>query len=298
MRLTLLLVLLLLPTASWAQEAGESTEEAPADEAPADEAPAGEAPAVDDEAAKLLKALTTDSLGRPYPNPEILKITRRWRTGGYVMTGTGAAMLVGGLTAGSALARNSDPDQIGETLNSDNPFANAPPPGAILVGGLFGGGGVLLLTGVPLLSSGEFATKQLLRTIKGAEKVPRTIANELDYWRAYMDLQYGQGTSIGGGFTVAFGVLSMVAVGALVGTDRYKPEFWTIPVGLFAGGGAMLGVGLATTKKAKDSMEAIRDEKDPLRQAPTLSLRIQGSSPTLWVDGERTVIGWSFSATF
>jgi hypothetical protein len=333
MRCLVLLLLLLLPTAAWAQEgdapagdapADEAPEDGPADEAPAEEAPAkqapsGEAPAdepaaeaadepapsdepaetVDNtEAQKILDAMAQDSLGRPFPHPDVLRVTKRWRAGGYALTGAGAALLVGGLTGGSALARNADLDAIADRVDSDNPFANPPPPGAILVGGLVGGGGALLLTGVPLLSSGEFATRQLLRTIKGAEKVPRTTANEIDYWQACMDAQYAQGTSIGGGFLVAFGVLSTVAVGALVGTDRYQPEFWLIPVGVYAAGGTMLAVGLATTKKARARMEAVRDATDPLRQAPSLSMRMQSFGPLVDVRDGQTTLGWSLSATF
>jgi len=202
-----------------------------------------------------------DDLGRPFPDPLILRRARGWTGAGVVLSGAGAGLVLTGLTLGSALAR-------GEI---------APVPGAGgIVGGIFGFGLGLAVAGVPLLAAGPFTVRQLQRTIRGAEKVPRTVANESRYWRAYLTRQYALAFQVAGGGAVLLGVLSSVAVGVLVGTERYDPAYWGIVAGGFGGGAVLIIGGLALSKRAVAAMEAVRDEVDPLRQdAPeSSSLRV------------------------
>ena len=70
--------------------------------------------------------------------------------------------------------------------------------GAVL-GVTFGLGAGLLGLGIPIASTGTFTTKQMNRTIKGAEKVPRTVANETRYWDYYGQRQAGQALTVSGG---------------------------------------------------------------------------------------------------
>jgi len=204
-----------------------------------------------------------------------------------VLTVAGGALVLSGLTVGSALARG----QLLATPGSTE--------GTIT---LFAAGAALGLVGVPILSSGTFTTKQLLRTIKGAEKVPRTVANEQRYWDAYLQRQFGQALTIGGGADLLLGVLGLVVVGATVGTDFYKDWYWAVAASPFALGAAMIAGGISLQRSADKKMEAVRDEVDPLRQksgaggAGSFRPGLPSLSMAWSSDGSpRVVAGWGFS---
>ena len=162
---------------------------------------------------------------------------------------------------------------------------------------LLGGGVVFGFLGVPTLSAGLYMNKQLRRTIKGAEKVPRTVANEERFWNAYLGKMFAQTLMVAGGGSILLGTLGMVAVGALVATDRYDPLYWLIPAGLFVGGGVMLGGGLALNKQSKERMEDVFDEVDPMRQkqASVFSLGPSVSVTRHGQDELRAAFGWAFA---
>jgi hypothetical protein len=169
----------------------------------------------------------------------------------------GAALLVTGMTLLTSGARGEIVLPMGASQG---------------LSGMMSGGAGMAFIGIPLLSAGPYTTKQLLRTIKGAEKVPRTVANEQAYWDAYLRRQYAQAITVSGGGSILLGVLTLAAVGALVGTELYKPEYWLSSIGPFAGGAALLASGIAATKDADARMEAVRNAVDPMRQpAPGLA---------------------------
>ena len=241
-----------------------------------------------------------DSLGRPFPDPLLLRRSRTWTGVGVTMTGFGTAMVISGLFIGSAFARGEIvaprlelTDPIGQRLG-DNAGAIIP----IVV--LLGGGLVLDVVGIPMLSAGMFMNKQLRRTIKGAEKVPRTVANEEAYWNAYATRMYAQAMMISGGGAVIMGVLGLVATGALIGTERYDPLLW-LAVGIpFAAGAVFIAGGIYLARHADSKMEAVRDAVDPLRQGRALLMLVPTPSVTRIsrADGRdetRTTLNWSFA---
>ena len=203
-----------------------------------------------------------DDLGRPFPDPRLLNRARGWTVGGIAMSAVGGGLVVGGLFLGSSIARGEL--QLGSSQRT----------GALL-GSTFGVGAVLLAAGIPTLSAGTFTTAQLNRTIKGAEKVPRTVANEGRYWNAGLERQFGQALTVSGGGTVLMGVVSTAAVVALVGTEVYKPGYWGIVAGTYGGGALMIVAGMLLQKDADATMEAISLEVDPYRQQSSLPPRLR-----------------------
>lgn len=195
--------------------------------------------------------LTRDALGRSFPDPVLLARSRAFVGFGITMTVGSAVMTLVGLNLGSAIAR-------GQILIGEN--------ARIGLGVFFAGGSMLGFVGVPMLSAGTHMNKQLKRTIKGTEKLPRTVANEARYWRAYVRSQYGRSLSLSGGASLLMATLATVAVAGIMNTDRYDPRLWIGVVGSYAAGAAMIPGGLALRKAALRDMEAVRDEVDPLRQ--------------------------------
>jgi len=191
-----------------------------------------------------------DDQGRPFPDPSLVRMGRNWIGTGAALTVTGAGLVLGGMVVGSALAR-------GEIV--DTPVLRG-----VLVGAL-AGGAALAGVGLPTLSAGTFTTRQLLRTIRGAEKVPRTVANERSYWLAYRSSQYGQSLAIAGGASIMLGVVAVAAVAATIDTDYYDPLYWLIPVGMFGGGAAMTVGGLLWKRDSDLRLESIQDAVDPYR---------------------------------
>jgi hypothetical protein len=231
-----------------------------------------------------------DDLGREFPLPELLRLSRTRIGFGVGFTVAGSAMLVGGLFLGSGFARG---ELVAPVVGNLSPGQSA----AIPTLGLFGGGMLFAFVGVPTLSAGIFMNKQLLRTIKGAEKVPRVVANEERYWNAYLGKMFAQTLMVAGGGEILLGTLAVVAVGALISTDRYKPLYWFIPGGLFATGGTMLAGGLALSEKSKEQMNAVFDEVDPMRQKQAL---LYSLGPAVSVthhgpDEVRASFGWTFA---
>jgi hypothetical protein len=197
-----------------------------------------------------------DALGRPFPDPALLRMARGWTVGGAVLTVSGASMMLTGMLLGSAAARGQlvlpDGAQYGFFV-------------------LLAGGPGLLFAGLPLMASGTFTTGQLLRTIKGVPKVPRTVANERRYWQGYQLGLYGQAVVIAGGATVLMGVLGLVAASFAVGSEYYNPAVWAIPIGSFASSAGLIVLGLLMQRASKAKMEKIRDAVDPFRQDPATS---------------------------
>ena len=195
-----------------------------------------------------------DDFGRVFPDPFLLRRSQAWIGVGAGLTVGAVGLLAGGMTLGLAYARGE---------------LEAPPQGTFSVLAMFVGGASLGFVGVPLLSAGWYMNQQLRRTIKGAEKIPRSVANEARYWSAYAARMYGQAMMVTGGGSVLLGVLAIVGVGALVGSDVYDPGLWSGVVMPF-GAGASLIVGAILLQKAADAeMEAVRDRADPRRQAST-----------------------------
>ncbi|MBN95144.1 MAG: hypothetical protein CL928_13920 [Deltaproteobacteria bacterium] len=206
-----------------------------------------------------------DDQGRPFPDPALVRMGRSWTGAGIALTATGAALVLGGMVVGSSMAR-------GEIVTT-------PALRGVLVGTM-AGGAILVGAGLPTLSAGTFTTRQLLRTIRGAEKVPRTVANERSYWLAYRSSQYGQGVAIGGGGLILLGVVAVAAVAATVDTDYYDERYWLIPVGMFGGGAAMTVGGLLWKRQSDQRLESIRDAVDPYRQQ---------ESAAAWRSGRRAM---------
>ena len=238
-------------------------EEAPAEEAPAAEAPAEEAPAEEAPAATASPTPRTDDLGRPFPDPLLVRRARGWSAGGIALSAVGGGLMVTGLFVGSAWAR-------GEIEVTDTRAMGAG------VGILFGGGALMMGTGIPLASAGGFTTKQLNRTIKGAPKVPRTVANDGRYWNAYLERQMGQSLSVIGGGTMLMGVVVIAGVVATIDTEYYKPvEMWLGVAGTFTGGAAVLILGVLLQKDADKKMASIKKEVDPYYQEAALPPRLR-----------------------
>lgn len=200
-----------------------------------------------------LRLPPVDALGRPFPDPELLLRARRWTIGGATLTAAGVSIMMTGMLLGSAAVRG----QI-----------DVPTEGLYAFAGLLIGGPWLVFAGLPLLSSGNFARGQLTRKIKGVEKVPRTVANEWGYWRAYQQQLFGQTTVITGGAVVVIGVLGMVVAGFSIQSNRYDPRIWAIPATAFSVGAGMLIGGMFLQKAGRAKMEKIRDAVDPFRQSP------------------------------
>ena len=252
-------------------EAPESTDEAPesTDEAPesTDEAPEStdEAPKSTDESDRLLTtpllSLDKDALGRPFPDPRLLRRSQGMMALGISLTVGAGALAVVGLNMGTAIAR-------GELLVGRQ--------GQFIPLYLIAGGSALGFVGVPLASAGSQMRAQLLRKARGVEKLPRTVANESRYWNASLRAQYGRSLTISGGASLLMGTLVTVAVAGLVGTEQYDPRFWAAPAIAFGSAGAMIPAGLLMRKQALKDMEQVRDEVDPLRQpGGTLSRRVE-----------------------
>jgi len=217
--------------------------------APADEAGDAQAPA----AAKPVGLPPVDALGRPFPDPTLLKMARRWTISGAVLTVAGASLMVTGMLLGSAVARG----QIVVPTEARYGFA-----------GLLLGGPCLVVAGLPLMSSGTFTRGQLRRTIKGVPKVPRTVANEAEYWRAHQLGLYGQGVVIAGGASLLMGVLGIVAAGLAVNSEYYDSRLWAIPAIALPAGSGMIVAGLFMGKTSRAKMERIQNAVDPFRQSP------------------------------
>ena len=223
--ITLLALLMFTAAPAWAQEAVSGDQAA-------------------QDAAAVAASLRVDSLGRPFPDPELLALARRWKGGGIGLTIGGGAAVVSGLFLGSALARGEISSNTGAIVT---------------VSAVFGLGLVSAGVGVPLASAGGFTEGQLNRTIKGAEKVPRTVANERAYWEAYLQRQYGQAASIIGGGAVLLTVVEVAAVVATIGTDFYKPPMWLAPVGTAVAGAATIALGVHLQRDADATMKSLRE---------------------------------------
>ena len=193
-----------------------------------------------------------DDLGRVFPDPFLLKRARSWIGVGAGMTVGAAGLLGGGMTLGLAYAREE---------------LEVPPQGTFTVLTLFIGGASLGFVGIPLLSAGWYMNQQLRRTIKGAEKIPRTVCNEPAYWSAYAARMYAQGMLVTGGGAMLLGVLSIVGVGALVGTDVYDPGLWAGVVIPFGAGATLIAGAIVLQKQADARMKAVRAEVDPRYEA-------------------------------
>ncbi len=229
-----------------------------------------------------------------YPPPELLKKSRVWTGVGATMTATGGAMLVSGLFLGSAIARGELVLPSSQPTLGSGEFQR--PGGGTLISVLFGGGVLLGFVGLPLLSAGVYMNKQLRRTIKGAEKVPRIVAAEERYWNAYLGTMFAQAMMVAGGGQMLLGVLTIVAVAATVGTDVYQPYFWAFTISPFATGAGMIAGGVAINKKSKAKMEAVWDEVDPLRQKPEPVSLGPDVRITRHGAGEvRASFGWAFA---
>jgi len=214
-----------------------------------------------------------DALGRPFPDPALLRMARGWTIGGAVLTVSGGSMMLAGMLLGSAAARG----QLVVPDDAQYGFF-----------GLLAGGPLLLCAGLPLMASGTFTTGQLLRTIKGAPKVPRTVANERVYWQGYQLGLYGQAVVVAGGASVLMGVLGLVAAVFSVNSEYYLPAVWAIPIGSFASSAGMIVLGLLMQKASKAKMERIRDAVDPFRQGPAGSKT--GSAPATFSPGALALV--------
>lgn len=204
-----------------------------------------------------------DSLGRPFPDPLLVKRAQAQTVGGITMAGMGGAAFVVGMFVGSSVARG------------DIEIGTANETGALL-GVTFGVGAVLIGVGIPMASTGTFTTKQLNRTIKGSEKVPRTVANEALYWDYYGQRQAGQALTVSGGGAVLMGVVATAGAVAIVGSEFYKPEIWAGVAGAYGGGAAMIVVGALLQKDADERMEALKKEVDPYyRQQASMPPRLR-----------------------
>ena len=228
---------------------------------------------------------SVDSLGRPFPNPDILKNARLQAGFGAGLTAGAGVLLFTGMMVGSAGARGelTLPRMPGPRLIESDRIADSSIDGFIFIG-VFGGLGIVMaFVGIPLLSVGMFTTKQMLRTIKGAEKVPRTVANESVYWRGLQTQHFGQAIGIAGGALVAVGVVAVVGQGATVGTQVYDPVGWAIGPSILVGGVAVLILGIKTTQTGRATQKTLWDEVDPRRQplsaVPGLPLPIVATRP-------------------
>ena len=224
----------------------------------ADEAPPTEAPA-----AEASPTPRTDDLGRPFPDPILVRRAKGWSVGGIALSAVGGGLMVSGLFVGSAWARGEI--EVEDTTSM-----------GVGVGFLFGGGALMLGTGIPLASAGGFTTKQLDRTIKGAPKVPRTVANDGRYWNAYLQRQMGQSLAVIGGGTLLMGVVVIAGVVATVGTEYHKPiEMGFGIAGTFTGGALVLLVGVLLQQDADKKMSAVKKEVDPYYQEAALPPRLR-----------------------
>ncbi len=212
--------------------------------------PGAEAPELSEEQLKARGQL--DDLGRVFPDPFLLQRSRTWIGAGAALTIGAAGLMAGGMTLGLAYAREE---------------LEVPKQGTFTVLTMFVGGASLGFVGVPLLSAGWYMHQQLRRTIKGAEKVPRTVCNEAGYWSAYAARMYAQGMMVVGGGSMLLGVLAIVGVGALVGTDVYDPGLWAGVVIPFGAGATLIAGAIVLQKQADARMRAIREEVDPRYQA-------------------------------
>lgn len=192
-----------------------------------------------------------DDLGRPFPDPALLRRSGQWLGAGAILTASGAGLMLGGMTLGLAYAREE---------------IEKPAQGTFAVLSMFVGGASCGFVGVPLVSAGWYMRQQLTRRIKGAEKVPRTVANEARYWSAYAARMYGQAMMVTGGGSVLLGVLAIVAVGALVGTDLYEPGLWAGVAQPFGVGATLIAGAIVLQKAADARMEEVRREVDPMRR--------------------------------
>ncbi len=244
-----------------------------------------------------------DDLGRPFPNPEILQQARIQAGMGIGLTAAGGVLLFGGMMLGSAAARGEltlPPSPFPRLIQSER-IDDSSIDGFVFIGVTAGVGILLAFIGVPLMSVGMFTTKQLLRTIKGAEKVPRTVANEPLYWRGLQTQHFGQATGIAGGALLAFGIIALVAVGATVGTQVYDPVGWAVGPGIIAGGTAVLVLGIKTTQKGRATQKAVWDDVDPRRQPvslaplPGLPLPILATRPGPLGTETWGGVGWSLA---
>jgi len=256
--LLLLFVLLAAPARA---EDGEVSEQASSSEQTGVDATEAPTPGV---AVKAAGLPPVDALGRPFPDPGLLRLARRWTISGAVLTVAGSSLFLAGMLLSSAAAR-------GQLVVPTEAFYG--------FGALLGGGPSLVLVGLPLLSSGTFTRGQLLRTIKGVAKVPRTVANERSYWEAYQLGLYGQAVAIGGGASLLMGVLGLVAAGLAVNSEYYDARLWAVPAIALPVGGAMIVAGLLMGKASKAKMERIQNAVDPFRQKPETSRSSTSSVP-------------------
>ena len=228
---------------------------------------------------------SVDTMGRPFPDPTILNNARLQAGIGAGLTAASAGFLFTGMMVGSAAARGELilPRMPGPRLIQSDRIDDSSIDGFAFIGIFAGIGIVMAFVGIPLLSVGMFTTKQMLRTIKGAEKVPRTVANEARYWRGLQTQHFGQAIGIAGGALVAVGVVAIVGQGATVGTQLYDPVGWAIGPSILVGGVAILVLGIKMTQKGRATQKAVWHEVDPRRQpisaVPGLPMPIVATRP-------------------
>lgn len=237
--------------------------------------------------APLAPPVPVDNLGRPFPDPFLVRRANGWLGGGATMAGVGAALLVSGLFVGSAMVRGE---------------LESPTEGRVGAVAMLAGGAVLGFSGLPLISAGRHTRGQLLRTIRGVEKVPRTVANERRYWDSYLAHEQAQAVALGGGGMLMLGVVNVVAVAALVGTELYDARYWLSAVGTLSAGGVTFALGMWQGDKTKAQMKAIRDEVDPPR-TPTAFVLPSPPLPTFSFQRDRAgrtvaTFGLAWATTF
>lgn len=256
--------------------------------------PASEGPTVQEQAAVMG---SMDSQGRVFPNPDILKNARTQFGVGVGLTVGGAVLLFTGMMVGSAAARGEltlPPSPFPSLIQSDR-LEDGFGDGFTFIGITAGVGLGLILAGVPIMSVGNFTTRQMLRTIRGAEKVPRTVANEDRYWKALMTQHMGQALGIVGGAVIAFGIIALVAQGATLDTRFYAPWRWVLGPAILAGGVGVLVLGIELTKKGRSTQDAVWDEVDPRRQKAAVYPGIPVPIVS-YRDGNRWAgVGWSLA---
>jgi hypothetical protein len=284
--------LLMAPGLARAQ-AGATTEAS-------DKTEASETPEATKATEDLLASMRMDDLGRVFPDPEILQRARLQSGFGVGLSVAGVGLLFTGMMVGSAAARGEltlPPSPFPSLIQSDR-IDQSSIDGFIFIGATAGIGVLLAFIGVPMMSVGMFTTKQMLRTIKGAEKVPRTVANERVYWRGLQTQHSGQAIGIAGGAFVAFGIIALVGQGATVGTQIYTPAVWAVGPAILGTGVGVLILGIKMTQKGRATQKQTWDAVDPRRQKvsaipgipmPILARRPGPTGRQTWAG-----VGWSF----
>ena len=236
-----------------------------------------------------------------FPPPELLRTATRTRNLGIGLVVYGAAASLAGFSLTLAGIREFQAglqlDGQGVPVGEETSFfANLPV--TLTLGTIFQQTGFFaLVAGLPVVSHGGQMRAQLLRTVRGDEKLPRAVAVQRAYWKAHMRWHLGQALAMVGGLGTIPALLVTVGTIFAVSSQTEEdsaggpplsvlivPAFWTVTLVTLIGGMSLLRSGRKQMQEIRESHRRRREQRLGLQVAPildpfqrTVGLRLSGT---------------------